>query len=193
MPKLIKCKTCQKEISKNAKVCPGCGAKQKGSLAKNILIGFVALLVLSGIISGAGSDSSTQETSVVETPKVESRVAETTVVETPVTEATPSVTISAADLSKAFEDNEIKANQDYKDKLSEITGVIEEIGESFGSTYIVLSSGKEYSIFGVQCYFEDKEQINLITQKTKGDTVAIIGKIEGKSLNVEVKNCKFKK
>jgi len=184
MPKLIKCKTCQKEISKNAKVCPGCGAKQKGSLAKNILIGFVALLVTSGIISGMGSDSPTQETSVVESTAVEP----TTVVET-----TPSITISASDLSKAFEDNEIKANQDYKGKTSETAGVIQEIGESFGITYIVLSSGKEYSIFGVQCYFTDKEQINLIAQKTKGDTVTIIGKIEGKSLNVEIKNCKFKK
>jgi len=35
-------------------------------------------------------------------------------------------------LAKAFQDNEIKANQDYKDKLAEINGTIKEIGETLG-------------------------------------------------------------
>jgi hypothetical protein len=43
----------------------------------------------------------------------------------------------------------------------------------------------------IQCFFKEKDEINKIAQKNKGDKVTIIGKIDGKSLNVSVQNCKF--
>lgn len=103
------------------------------------------------------------------------------------------IEVSAKDLSKAFNDNEIKANQDYKGKIAKITGQIKDIGETFGQTYIVLSNEDESlsNFVDIQCFFKEKDEINKIAQKNKGDKVTIIGKIDGKSLNVSVQNCKF--
>jgi hypothetical protein len=100
------------------------------------------------------------------------------------------IVIDAVELSKAFNDNEIKANKDYEDKIAKISGEISDIGEVLGSTYVVLA-GVDMAFVDIQCFFKDKAEIDKIADKSKGDKVTIIGKIEGKSINVDVKNCKF--
>lgn len=46
---LIKCKECGREISKSAKVCPNCGAKNKQtSFFTKITLGFIVLTVITG-------------------------------------------------------------------------------------------------------------------------------------------------
>lgn len=107
-------------------------------------------------------------------------------------EPQPEVVILGKDLAKAFDDNEIKANGDYKDKLAEISGKVYEIGESFGSTYIVLESFEEFTLTSVQCSFDDEAEIAKIAELSKGDEVTIIGTIDGLSMNVGVNDCKFK-
>lgn len=113
----------------------------------------------------------------------------------PTPEPTPEyeIEITAKELAEAFNDNEIRANQNYKGKIAKIEGEISDFGEVLGQTYIVLSNEDDsFSNFvDVQCYFRDKDEINKIAQKNKGDKVVIIGKIEGKSINVSVENCKF--
>lgn len=103
------------------------------------------------------------------------------------------IEVTAKDLAKAFDENEIRANQNYKGKIAKITGKISDIGEAFGQTYIVLSNEDDtFSNFvEVQCFFKDKDEINKIAEKNKGDKTVIIGEIDGKSLNVTVSNCKF--
>ncbi len=103
------------------------------------------------------------------------------------------IEVTAKELADEFNDNEIRANQNYKGKIAKISGEISDIGEVLGQTYVVLSNEDEsFSNFvDVQCFFKDKDEINKIAQKNKGDKVVIIGKIEGKSLNVSVKNCRF--
>lgn len=103
------------------------------------------------------------------------------------------IEVTAKELADEFNDNEIRANQNYKGKIAKISGEISDIGEVLGQTYVVLSNEDEsFSNFvDVQCFFKDKDEINKIAQKNKGDKVTIIGKIDGKSLNVSVQNCKF--
>jgi hypothetical protein len=48
------CKYCKSEIAKDAKICPNCRKKQKGSVGK-IIIGVIVVLVLIGIIGGNSS------------------------------------------------------------------------------------------------------------------------------------------
>lgn len=100
--------------------------------------------------------------------------------------------VSAVDLASAYEENEVKADKDFKGKTIETSGIINNIGVTFGETYIVLSSGKDFSITDVQCFFNDKSEIDKIVNLKKGDTVTIIGVVDGKSLNVGVNKCKFK-
>lgn len=55
MSKLIKCKSCEKEISANAKSCPGCGAKNSKPFYKKAWFWILAVIVVAGI-GGSGSD-----------------------------------------------------------------------------------------------------------------------------------------
>ena len=139
--------------------------------------GIIIISVVIGWILFGGGNKSVQ-------------VANTT---TPIVKPTdiPPIPISAVDLAKAFEDNEIKANALYKDKHVQVSGKIKSIGESFGSTYIVLDSGKDFSITDIQCFFNDKTEISKIANLNKGDMATIKGSVDGKSLNVSVTECIF--
>lgn len=57
--KMVTCKTCGHEIAKSAKVCPNCGAKQKGGKLKIVLIVVVALIVIGAISSGGNKSKKT--------------------------------------------------------------------------------------------------------------------------------------
>jgi len=67
------CKTCKNLIAKNAKVCPQCGAKQKGSLLLKIVAGFALLIGLGmalndgskGAALASGSNSSSEPANTV--------------------------------------------------------------------------------------------------------------------------------
>lgn len=102
------------------------------------------------------------------------------------------LSISGPELAKAFDENEIRAKNDYTGKKAEITGRVADIGEVFGQTYITLESFEDFAITSVQCIFDKKEEIEKIANLNKGDKVTIIGTIGEKSMNVEVKKCRFK-
>lgn len=107
-----------------------------------------------------------------------------------VANAEPDVIISAAKLVLEYENNEVAAQQKYENKIVQINGVIEDIGlDIMDKSYIVLSSGKEMSITGVQCYFHNKDAV---AKLSKGQIVTVQGKVEGKMGNVLVKQCVFK-
>lgn len=149
----------------------------------------VGIIVLGAI--GSGSDKQTADT---DTPPSQETTGEDTTKaeqEAPKND-NPEITVSAKDLAEAFEANEIKANQDYKGKLAEISGTVSNIGESLGQSYIVLSAEKDFAITEVQCMFKDKAEIEKIANIEKGTPVTVIGKIDGKSMNVTVSNSRFK-
>ncbi len=53
--KLIKCKSCGKEIASNAKVCPGCGAKNKKPIYKKIWFWILVIIVILGGATASNS------------------------------------------------------------------------------------------------------------------------------------------
>jgi predicted nucleic acid-binding Zn ribbon protein len=66
MSKLIKCKACGQPISKNAKVCPHCGEKNKRiHVGAIVVIIFVAIIIIGITDSG---ESSTEKTEDAATP-----------------------------------------------------------------------------------------------------------------------------
>jgi hypothetical protein len=100
--------------------------------------------------------------------------------------------VSAVDLAKAYEGNEVKADKTYKDKTIETSGKIDDIGVMLGQTYVILSSEVDFSLTSVQCFFDDKTPIDKIADLNKGDTVTIQGVVDGKSMNVSVNDCLLK-
>jgi tRNA(Ile2) C34 agmatinyltransferase TiaS len=183
----IKCPKCKEAIQPDAKKCKHCGADLRNWFVKHKILTGILILIVILIISSAMSDDSAQTTS--ETAK-DSNTKQATA-EEPTKEIAP-IKISAAILAQAYVDNEVKADQDYKDKKVEVTGKINDIGVVLNQTFIILSSGKEFSITDIQCFFDDKNEINKISDLKKGDTVTVQGVVDGKSLNVSVIKCVLK-
>lgn len=43
--KLTKCKTCKKEVTISAKNCPHCGQKDPGTKLKEVIIGYLVMII----------------------------------------------------------------------------------------------------------------------------------------------------
>ena len=96
--------------------------------------------------------------------------------------------VSADNVIKLYEDNELKADQLFKNKRGIIVGKASSIERVFGQVYVTLEGSNEWSITQVQCYFDD-DKANALINISTGDIVKIEGTIEGKGWNVDVKDC----
>jgi hypothetical protein len=106
----------------------------------------------------------------------------------PPSEAVTSV--SAAELVSAYEANEVAADNSYKGKMLAVSGKIETIGKDLVDTsYVTLASGKRYGITSVQCMFNREGGLGNLS---KGQTVTLMGRCDGKLMNVLLKECVIK-
>ena len=97
----------------------------------------------------------------------------------------PSEKISAIRLYKEYDANEIAADQKYKGKIIEVTGVIRDIGNDIMNNAYITLAGDEY--FGdIQCYFNEK---SVVAKLSKGKRITIIGSCSGLLMNVQMDNC----
>lgn len=190
---MTKCKACGKDIAKGTKKCVHCGKDQRSFFRKHKIITGILVLVLIGAIGSAlGGDDDTTEPAKQAAVSINQPAKEVAPVEE-VAQIEEVITISAEDLAKEYEENEVRADKNYKGKVLEISGTVKSIGVSFSQTYIVLSSGKDFSITDIQCFFKDKAEIDMVADLDEGDVVTLTGKVSGKSLNVSVENCTFNK
>lgn len=96
---------------------------------------------------------------------------------------TSPVVVSAFQLWWDYESNEFAADAKYKDKLLEVTGIIENFGtEILGRPYIVLVGG---SFWGVQCIFDSGSEAQL-AKLNRGQTVVVCGYCEGSMFGATV-------
>lgn len=97
--------------------------------------------------------------------------------------------ISALELYRAYEANEVSADGQYKGKKLLITGVVGTIGKDvLDNPYVSLSVDYLQS---VNCYFDDKNN-KVLSQLSKGQKVEIIGTCRGLTLtDVVVKDCEL--
>lgn len=182
MSKLVKCKACGKDVSKGSK-CPSCGKDSRNFFAKHkIIAGIGVVVVLVAIAtSGGGKDDNSQTVSGDKNKNETTQVAE---------QKEEAIQVNSTTLAKDYEANEIKANKKYEDKLLEVTGKVESIDEMMGQTFIILE-GDEV-ITSVQCFFDEDSEIDKVAELNKGDSVTIVGKCDGKSINVGIQNCILK-
>ena len=146
------CKHCQSEIPKKAKVCPNCRKKQGGKL-KWIIIAIVVIGII-GAALGGGSENDT--TSNDQQKDVEY------------------AQVSVNDMVAALNENAAGASDTYKDKYLEVTGKLSNIDSN--GDYISLDSDNEFSLYNVQCFIQNDEQLEIVKTLKKGDTVTVKGK-----------------
>ena len=161
---------------------------QRNFFMKHKILTVILALFVLGII---GNMRENKDDSTASKETESKKEATTTVSKTvePVEEVTE---ITSNDLIKAYEDNEVKADKEYKDDEVLITGEIAEIGVSFGQTYILLSSDDDYEFIMLQCFFKKQEEIDKIAELSKGDIVSVQGLVAGKIIHISINDCVFK-
>lgn len=101
------------------------------------------------------------------------------------------IKVTASDLYAKYEANEIQADNLYKDKLLEVSGITSSIGKDIlDSPYIAL---KTNNMFGsVQCMLADSQK-DKATSLSKGQSVTLTGRNSGKTItNVLLRDCEIK-
>lgn len=98
----------------------------------------------------------------------------------------PSYVLSANQLYREYERNEVAADEKYKGAVIIVSGTIQDIGKDIlDEAYIVI--GGTGFLDGVQCSFTES-QLSSIAGLSKGQQVTVKGEVSGKMIgNVMVK------
>jgi hypothetical protein len=99
----------------------------------------------------------------------------------------PVASLSAAELYQAYENNEVAADAKYKGQVILVTGAISNIGKDvLDKIYVALDTGR--LVTSVQAFFT-KVHTNAVASLSKGQTVTLKCRCDGKFGNVLLKNC----
>ena len=147
---------------------------------------WVVIVVIVAAIASSGNANS--DSSVTKPQSIAS--SESSASSLPAAAEETVLAVSAKDLLAAYQNNEVSADNQYKDKILSVTGVISDIGVVLDQTYICINGGGDFEILSVQCYISDESEISeKVAALSKGETVTITGTCSGQSLNVELKDC----
>lgn len=105
------------------------------------------------------------------------------------------VKVSATDLFKAYKDDKAAADQLYKNKSLELTGIIDVIGKDLvsGESFVSLKADDrrfDAAIMQIQAFPADSEKSKL-TSLSEGQTVTIVGTCTGITGNIIIKDARF--
>lgn len=105
---------------------------------------------------------------------------------TPVTEnAKGEITISAGDLYNDYKADKAAADNKYKGKTLIVTGNYKKLSVSRS---ILLTSGNQRDVLGVQCLFRDDQQ-NRFNSLSDGQTITVKGVCYGRVGNILLQEC----
>ncbi len=100
----------------------------------------------------------------------------------------PSLKVSAVKLYNDYNANEIAADEKYKGKIIEVTGIIRDIGNDLMDNAYITLVGDQY--FGdIQCYFSEK---SVVASLSKGKRITVMGSCSGLMMNVHLNDCIIK-
>lgn len=154
MAKLIACRACDNQISKDARACPKCGAPSKRTgIGRKIgagVLGLFIFLVVMGAIAGKRAPG----TSAAKTSELP-------------------VSVSAQKLAADYNANEVSADELYRDKMLRVSGVVDSIKKDItDDPYVVLRTDNRF--MGVHANFEDTAGLSALSAGQK-ITVRCIG------------------
>tara|TARA_B110000977_G_C10894641_1_gene422802 strand:+ start:24 stop:569 length:546 start_codon:yes stop_codon:yes gene_type:complete len=142
---------------------------KKGVSTQAKVISFVWLLVYLGAGGGSQSENPAKQSASNSSPREKVEILE----------------VTPSSLFSAYENNEIKADNTYKNRYVKMTGRIDDIGKDlFDNIYVTFSAS---DFFGIQVYFND-EDADAVSGLNKGSTITVVCKVEGLMGNVMCKD-----
>lgn len=206
---MINCPDCSKEMSDSAHTCPNCGRPntsastqvrpvgillgigifliplifswftlRKGHTTKAKVISF-SWLALSLAIIGAQDGTNTSSTSSRLTSPAKAVPAQV-------------MQVNIRDILAAYENNEVGADNQYKGKLIEVTGIVDNIKKDiFDNLYVTLGTGAQFEIPQIQAFFDDSMN-NQLGQLRKRQRLTVVCRVDGLMMNVLAKDCVIK-
>ncbi len=102
----------------------------------------------------------------------------------------PAETITAAELDKVYQENEVNADSRFKGKLLLVSGTVGDISKDFTDDMILTLKGE--NLIGVRAYVSDADKAAVANVK-KGQSVSVICKGDGMMVGSPVlKGCRLK-
>lgn len=140
-----------------------------------LITGIIILAVIIGVASSGGSSESTSSNTGSGTPSTQEKQAQTITYEKTDTKA----------MIEAFDNNQLAAEKQYKDKYVEITAQIKNISEDIvGTSFLSLepvNAGDFYVGTTIKCSFKNSD--DLLSVKN-GEKVTLKGKVKEQSLGI---------
>lgn len=151
--------------------------EKKGNwfMRHKLITGIIILAVIIGVASSGGSSESTSSNTGSGTPSTQEKQAQTITYEKTDTKA----------MIEAFDNNQLAAEKQYKDKYVEITAQIKNISEDIvGTSFLSLepvNAGDFYVGTTIKCSFKNSD--DLLSVKN-GEKVTLKGKVKEQSLGI---------
>jgi hypothetical protein len=170
------CKECGKVISTDAKSCPHCGKKEPTGRKTSPLaigcLGLIGLMVLGSVMSRSSSSPSIR-------PQ-----------EAPLAARVPVATVSAMEMWRQYEANEVSADNYYKDRVFRVTGTVHSIDKDVMDNIVLrLASPNDFMSTSATI---DKSGAERAAQLEKGERVALTCVVKGRVIGSPVlDDCTF--
>lgn len=177
-----KCKHCQTDIPKKAKVCPNCKRKQGGKWKTVLLV----ILVLGIIVSFMPSTEEETTTKPTVTTNNESIAKEEVVAKEEIIEY---MECSVDDMMDILNSNALKAEKEYENKYLVVSGRLGVI-DSDGKYISLYPVNDKWAILGIQCYIKNESQLNNVLELSTNDIVTLkvkctsVGEVMGYSADI---------
>ena len=170
--KMTKCKSCGNDLALSAKTCPSCGAKNKKPIFKKWWFWLIIVIVLIGIVSASGGDDSSSSSSAGNDT---------------VSSTEASIIVSADDLIRAYVNNSVSADSQYKNKMVTVSGTIYSVDDGY---IIIEPDSDDLWLNNIYAYY-DSGEIEKLGSFVKGDRITVTGECKGEGLvgDVEIRYC----
>jgi hypothetical protein len=100
--------------------------------------------------------------------------------------------VDIAQLIADYKGNEVAADNKYKGKMVQVTGIVGDIKKDFtDNLYVTLGTGSRSEFRSVQAFFDDSMNGQL-SELSKGQTLTVVCRVQGLMMNVLAKDCVIK-
>ena len=102
------------------------------------------------------------------------------------------IPVAIAELLSEYQDNEVRADSRYKGKLVAVGGTVREVRKDIGDrVYVLIGDGHNHDLIEVPQVqaFVAAGQETKAASLSKGDPVAVRGRVDGLSMNVIINDC----